>query len=100
MKTSIETQEILNHVLKLCPNNKITKGNIKKIREFNYKNEVSPEFVITTSDVIHACERKLEIKSANRPTLTEAAEHILNFDFNNIAGCVGFERIQQESDKK
>ena len=88
-------QIILNLIKSLCPNDKITKGNIAKIRaEYmgGNKGSFTQEVRIELSSVCSVAERQLDRKAGARPSFTECARRYLNFDWNNIPGCIGFER--------
>ncbi|AUR85967.1 hypothetical protein NVP1081O_232 [Vibrio phage 1.081.O._10N.286.52.C2] len=91
-------QIILNLIASLCPNDKITKGNIQKVRlQYMTQPELfSQEVRIELSSVCSVAERQLERRAANRPTFSAKAKSYLNFDWNNIPGCIGFERVNVE----
>ncbi|CAM0089597.1 hypothetical protein VPHK567_0254 [Vibrio phage K567] len=94
IKTCIATIE------RLVPKNKITKGAIQKVRvEYmgSNKGNFDQETRIALSSICHSAERQLDRKAANRPSFMKCAETHLNFDWNNIPGCIGFERITVEA---
>ncbi len=100
MNYTNETKEIcLAVVAQFAKNDKITAGNINKIR-LDYmgpnKGQHSKEVRIALSSICHSAERQLERRAANRKSFTQCADNHLNFDFNNIPGCIGFERIDVE----
>lgn len=91
---SIETKAI--EIIKtLAPNNKITKGNITKIRRYYLDNNLfssNHDLWVALTDTVSMADRHLDRRASNRPTLTAECSRMINFDFNNIPGCIGFTR--------
>lgn len=87
---------ILNGISEVVKNNKITKGNIAKFRAWyreQFNLEDSRELMLLSSDIASVCERHLDRKAANRPSFSDCATNIINFDWSTVAGCIGYERV-------
>lgn len=96
MNVSQSTYDLAKaQIEKSAPNNKITKGNIERIRR-HYITQMSikteQELYLLLSDVASLADRHLDRRAANRPTMLEVLHKRATFDFNNIPGCIGFTR--------
>ena len=86
---------ILNGISSVIKNDKITKGNVKKFREWyraNFNMEEHRDLLLLASDIASVAERNLDRRAANRPSFSKCASHIMNFDWSSVPGCIGFER--------
>ena len=92
-KSTIEC--VLLKISEICPNDKITKGNVEKLRTYN---RALPGSITENSrkyamyEAISYIEHELRKSANRRMALAQAANHVLNFDWSTVSGCVGFER--------
>ena len=86
-------------VLELAKNNKITKGNIKKLREWIYNNRNSEpvEFINALATACTVMERdEAWKKAAHRPTFAARVLQMNKTDeekAKGMVGCAGFQTI-------
>lgn len=100
--TSEQQENVLTLLAEIAPNDKATKGNVEKLRahymaNFSFEGD-EREMRILLSDIASMVARDVSYKkAARRKSISEWAKHLMNFDWNNIPGCVGFERVIVEA---
>ncbi len=91
MNYTTETITACMNLVATLKSDKITKGNVTKLRAA-YRAQQDQEVSIAMSSICSIAERHLDRKAANRPSMTKCAESYLNFDWRTIPGCIGFTR--------
>ncbi|AFN37431.1 hypothetical protein OLCHANIL_00127 [Vibrio phage V05] len=91
MNYTTETIKACLELVATLKSDKITKGNVEKLRAA-YRAQADQEVSIAMSSICSIAERHLDRKAANRPAMSKCAESYLNFDWRTIPGCVGFSR--------
>ena len=82
-------------VINQLSSDKATAGNVKKLRSIaiNMHDDDKDirEVILTTANMM---ERDLSRKAANRRLPSYWVNRLIGFDWQNIPGCIGFEKME------